>query len=241
MELLIAAWLLGMAGSLHCVGMCGPIALALPVYHLPFTRRIFSVLTYHAGRIMTYAALGLVFSLLGAGIALAGYQQVLSVVLGLLLVLLALISMGVAGRRPAIGIGFNLKKHLGRALGRKTIPAFFLTGLLNGLLPCGMIYVALAGATVSPTVEQGILFMVLFGLGTLPAMVGVAVISTISVGWRRGLRKASPVLTIIMGVLLVARGLGLGIPFISPDINRANQMKQCAHPLPTAQQEAQTH
>jgi uncharacterized protein len=231
MELLVAALILGMAGSLHCVGMCGPIALALPVYKMPFLKKLLSLLTYHSGRIFTYAILGLIFSLLGAGLIIAGYQKLLSVTLGIVLVLLAVLSILPSGKVAVGRYAYFLKIQFRKVLGKRSLLAFFSTGILNGLLPCGMVYVALAGATVSSTVPNGVLFMTLFGLGTIPAMAGITMISTVSSRLRMAFRKASPVITIVMGVLLIVRGLGLGIPMISPEIDKSHQEKQCHQPI----------
>ncbi|MBX7202205.1 MAG: sulfite exporter TauE/SafE family protein [Bacteroidia bacterium] len=230
MELLFVAFLLGASGSLHCVGMCGPIALALPVHHLPFTSRTLLLFLYHAGRILCYATLGFIFSFFGAGLVLAGIQQSLSIALGSLLIVSVLFARIKFTKRFALGLGPFFKQHLGAAIRKKTPSALFLAGMLNGLLPCGLLYTALAGATASRTITDGVLFMVVFGLGTLPAMLSIGLLSTISPQMRQVIRKASPVITVLMGILLVIRGLGLGIPMLSPANNKPGEAQECAQP-----------
>ena len=217
MEFLLAAFSLGFLGSLHCVGMCGPIAMALPVHGKGLGFRILGIYLYNSGRILTYGALGAILGALGMGMKLAGYQQVLSITLGILL-LLGLFLPKILSLNNSVLLTFNmkLKGWFASWMKQKSPQALFITGLLNGLLPCGLIYVALAGATSSGESIKGALFMAVFGLGTLPAMFSVSFISSISKRFRLYLSHTAPVLTFVMGVLLVVRGLGLGIPYLSP-------------------------
>ncbi|RMH65222.1 MAG: sulfite exporter TauE/SafE family protein [Calditrichaeota bacterium] len=215
---MITALVLGIVGSLHCVGMCGPIVLALPhnTTHT-FSRFLSGRLTYNSGRIITYALLGLIFGSLGHLIALAGFQSTLSIFLGVLVLSSLFLpletSFAVLTRsrlwRSTIGALFRKQSH-GALLG---------IGLLNGLLPCGLVYTALAGAAASGDGLYGAGFMAVFGLGTLPALLIVALIGRrISPSGRPWLRKALPFATFVLGVLLILRGMSLGIPYVSPNL-----------------------
>lgn len=226
MEMLLAAFTLGFLGSLHCVGMCGPIALALPIGQMRPASRLMSVWLYNNGRVLTYSLLGALLGFLGMGIALAGYQQILSIVLGTVLLFGLLLPK--IFRKPGKSLitwSLRFKSLFGRWMQKKGPQALFITGMLNGLLPCGMIYIALAGATASGETIKGALFMAVFGLGTLPAMFSVSLISSASRPFRTGLRHTMPAITFIAGVLLIVRGLGLGIPYLSPVFHQADDTK----------------
>jgi sulfite exporter TauE/SafE len=209
-----SAFFLGLVSSLHCVGMCGPLALSLPTRELSPIHRTLAAGLYHGGRIGVYTLAGVVFGLFGRGIYLAGWQQQFSIVLGALIVSFVLFDRF----RPA-GLGFLMplqraSMRLWNAPGRTK---FFLLGMANGLLPCGMVYLAIAGALTRTNVLESAGFMTCFGLGTLPLLLTLQ-----RVGHRLGfparsrLRRAIPVVTIAIGLLLILRGLDLGIPFLSP-------------------------
>lgn len=210
---------LGVAGSAHCIGMCGPLALALPTGDAGPLRRAGYLAAYSAGRVATYATLGAGFGVLGLGIRLAGMQQLLSIAVGISLILAVVL--------PQLLVRFKrskpwpwegaVHKALRRWMGRPSTPRFVGVGLVNGLLPCGLVYTALAGASVSGSVASGMTFMAGFGFGTVPALFAVAWLAKgASSNFRTGLRRVLPVLTLIVGLLFVLRGLGLGIPMISP-------------------------
>lgn len=210
--------MLGLAGNVHCVGMCGPIALALPTGDAGPVKRSILLMLYSLGRVLTYTALGLVFGVLGFGVKLAGMQQALSIVVGLLLIF-GVILPYLIKHTQARKVPWNNWVHLrfGQLL-QKSHPISFLgMGLLNGLLPCGLVYTALAGASVSGSVQGGVAFMSAFGLGTVPALYAMAWFSrTIPSQIRTKLTKLIPVVSLILGILFILRGLGLGIPMISP-------------------------
>lgn len=214
------ALVLGMAGSAHCVGMCGPIALAVPSPSNSPSGRWLGTLLINGGRLTTYALLGAAIGVLGLGMQLAGLGRVLSIAGGVLL-LLGVIVPGQLERwwptgRLALGIG-RLRGVLARNLKRTAPEALFLTGVLNGLLPCGLVYAALLGAATLASPGDGALFMAAFGLGTWPALVALRMGSgLLGSGARAWLRKVSPALISAMAVLLILRGLELGIPFVSP-------------------------
>jgi len=225
MELLIAAISLGLLGSFHCIGMCGPIALALPVHQYSPLKKYLSIIIYNFGRAFTYSLLGLVFGLLGQSFYLGGFQQSLSITLGVFILLILLFSY-----TPVNSIlKFNflnrpintLKNNLGKLFNKKGIHFLFLIGLLNGLLPCGFVYMAIAGAAATGNYLDGAVFMFVFGLGTIPVMLSISVFGQfISVRYRNAIHKSVPVLVSIMAVLLIVRGLNLGIPMLSPEYKK---------------------
>lgn len=213
-----AAFLLGVAGSAHCIGMCGPIALAVPYMGPGRGARWSAALLLNGGRLATYVLLGAAVGTFGWGLRIAHLQQGVSVAAGVLL-LAALLVPRVFHRptgRIALGIG-RTRGLLVRTLRRTAPEALFLTGVLNGLLPCGLVYLALIAAAATGSVTGGMGFMALFALGTWPALIAVRLGGTLlGPRLRMLLRRASPVMVSGMAVLLILRGLGLGIPFVSP-------------------------
>jgi uncharacterized protein len=240
MEFLLAAISLGVLGSFHCVGMCGPIALALPVHHLNTAGKVSGLLLYHIGRALTYSIIGAVFGILGMGVVLAGYQQALSIALGVIILIgLFLPAAGLSKYLSTSAAGFTMKIKAGFAqlFQKRSHSALFFTGMLNGILPCGLVYMALAGAMATGDVYKGALFMAVFGLGTLPAMFSVTLFSGISSSFRSAVRKYVPVVAGVMACLLILRGLGLGIPYVSPSMSKqTNSEHACCH-KPTSDSE----
>jgi sulfite exporter TauE/SafE len=213
---LLAPILLGLAGSLHCVGMCGPLMLALPLDAAGKRHVLLQMLTYHSGRILTYAALGILFGLLGKGIFLAGLQKGLSVGAGIVMILMAFVAWRfeqLVVNLPGFGaFTSKIKTGIGKHLRRNTAGAVFTVGLLNGFLPCGMVYAALAGAISTTEAAEGGLFMALFGLGTLPMMLATGVAGrSLGSSFRQKLRIAQPLLLTLAGLLLLQRGLHLDL------------------------------
>lgn len=216
----LAGFLLGLAGSFHCVGMCGPLALALPVGHLGRTRQVVAILLYNAGRVTTYSLMGLLLGWAGRGLSLAGLQQWLSVVMGILVLLLAVgnVSFAKTGLPAWVRALYGRVQFLNaRFLQPRSMAAWLLPGLVNGLLPCGMVYLAIAGAVSARQVSYSVGWMFCFGAGTLPAMLALGLFGLrVGLPVRQRFRKAMPWLAAVMAVVLILRGLNLGIPFISP-------------------------
>jgi len=217
---LIPGLLLGLASSFHCIGMCGPIAFLLPVADKSPVKKAVSILFYNAGRIFTYACIGVIFGVAGRRLYIAGLQQGLSIVLGSVILLTAILLFfyrRIPGS-PISPVIFSLTHQLiAKQMLRKGIPAMFSLGAANGLLPCGMVYFALAGALALGTITAGVTYMVAFGVGTMPLMI-LASYSKAFIGtrWRNGMRKLVPVLVGMMGLLLIIRGCNLDIPYLSP-------------------------
>lgn len=219
--MLWSALVFGLLGSFHCIGMCGPIAFVLPLDRSSHFRSSLQLFSYHVGRLLTYSLLGFAFGLVGSRLQLFGLQQNLSIIIGVLMILAIVLPhswLRSVKITPAIyGAVSRVKSSLGVQLKRKSFDAFFLVGFFNGLLPCGLVYMAIFG---SLTVEQpmmGAAYMALFGLGTVPLMLTASYLGNfLKTGLRQKVRKAIPVLVIIMGFLFILRGMGLGIKYISP-------------------------
>lgn len=225
MALLITALVMGGIGSLHCVGMCGPLALSLPVVATNNAGKMLYTLLYNLGRVVTYAALGAVLGIIGASFALVGFQQGLSIIAGSLIIIYLLWPRNkfmLAGNSRLQTFFASLRNNLGKLFTQKKYHSVFFIGLLNGLLPCGLVYMAIAAAVSTASVVNSSLFMAAFGLGTLPLMWSLSFFgSYITVQRRLTIRKAYPYLMFAMACLLIVRGLGLGIPYLSPDINNS--------------------
>ncbi|MCE3278638.1 MAG: hypothetical protein K0S44_829 [Bacteroidetes bacterium] len=215
--------------------MCGPIALAIPVDRSSVHRILLGSLIYNAGRILTYSIMGLVFGLIGQGFAIAGLQNILSVVLGVLILLFMFLPQQpfiVAKKGVVFRLLEKLKSRLRNQFNIHSKRSLFLIGTLNGLLPCGLVYLGIAGSISAGSSLNGALFMAGFGLGTFPAMMTITVIrDVITVSFREKIRRAMPVFIAFMAVLLILRGLNLGIPYISPSIETMGNTTQhtCCH------------
>jgi len=222
MELVLSALILGLVSSFHCVGMCGPLALALPVTHLSKTQQTLSVFLYNAGRIITYSFLGLLFGLAGRKLYLAGLQQWFSIIAGsIMLTLAVLYFIRKRPLQPGWMQGFHIlvQRAMTAALHSKSIAGFLFLGMANGLLPCGMVYLAIAGALSTSQVYESVLFMAVFGAGTLPAMLLLGLFGLrADLSFRRKIKQAMPFVIGSVAVLLILRGMNLGIPFISPHL-----------------------
>jgi len=218
-QVAIAGIGMGMVSSLHCMGMCGPLVMALPLPQKPGMRRLLPLITYNAGRLTTYGLLGALFGLAGRRLQLAGWQQWLSIAMGAAILLWWLASrIGIQRSFYPVQIVQQQITQLNLYLWKRAGKAgFFLLGMANGLLPCGMVYLAVAAAISTGNTGLSTLFMVCFGLGTLPAMTGLGYFSAwFNPSVRLYLRKWIPAFTAAVGILLILRGLDLGIPYISP-------------------------
>ena len=229
---MISAFLLGLLSSLHCIGMCGPIALMLPVHQDHAATKASKIISYHLGRIFTYSFLGGIFALLGKGLFIAGIQQQFSIVIGLLMIVYGTFSFKklerIAFLKPFQKIQHKVKSIFSHLLNRKSIIHFFIIGIANGFLPCAMIYVALFGATATQEPLYGMLYMMLFGLGTIPLMSSVTYFSqVISISLRTKILQTIPIFIFVLGILFIVRGLGLSIPYLSPG---TLQLFVTAHP-----------
>ncbi len=224
---------MGLLGSVHCIGMCGPLVMALPISQMNPIQKVLATILYHIGKITTYGLLGVVVGVFGKQIPFYNVQQHLSIVIGSLMLVYVL---WVFYLHPKRKLGFLkidwLQKPIIAALGKlfkqNNVGSFLLIGFLNGLLPCGMIYLALGSAWANQSALQSGLFMVLFGLGTLPALLMVAFGGQLmGFAFRQKIQKALPYMLFSMGVLLILRGMNLGIPYISPMIDNGASVAAC--------------
>lgn len=235
-ELVLAAFSIGILGSFHCVGMCGPLALSLPLNNNSTWSKFSGALLYNAGRIVTYSFFGLIFGAIGKTVALFGFQQLLSVILGALIIVFIILPKRIKtwqNRHSGIWLFEKVRSMLGTLFQQKNHASLFLIGLLNGLLPCGLVYMAAAGAVAAGSIVESVLFMAFFGLGTLPVMWSVAFLGNyVSLGIRQKIRRAYPYMMMLMACLLILRGMGLGIPYVSPKIKaeKAQAIECCAKP-----------
>lgn len=225
------AFALGAAGSLHCAGMCGPLALALPRSGATPLSYVAGRVAYNAGRLVTYAALGLIFGLAGRSLVLAGVQRWTSIALGIMLLAGLFASRTVRLGGPLYGVVGSLRSRMSHLLQKRSIGALGVLGLLNGLLPCGLVYVACAAATVTGTAAAGAAYMLVFGLGTVPMMLAISLSGRlVPPAWRLRLTKTIPVTVFLVGSVLILRGMSLGIPYLSPDLSPKSPTPACCHP-----------
>ncbi len=219
--MLISGLILGLLGSLHCVGMCGPIALLLPVSRDNPKKKALQITLYHLGRFTAYALLGLAFGFIGKSLNLFGVQQYLTIAVGILMLGFVLIPSRIWHKytltKPIMRVIAKVKSNLGAALKKKSPDTFLTIGFLNGFLPCGLVYMAVFGSLTVANPLQSSLYMALFGLGTLPLMtLAIYAGSFINKQMQLRFRKAVPVFITVMATLFILRGLGLGIPYVSP-------------------------
>lgn len=219
--MILSAIILGLMGSLHCVGMCGPIAFMLPVDRTSNLKKISQIFIYHFGRLMAYSIMGILFGFIGKGLYVFGIQQKLSILIGVLMIVVILIPYKTFNKynfsKPLYILISKVKNRLGKALKKKTADTFLTIGFLNGFLPCGLVYMALFGAIAMANPLEGGLYMMLFGAGTIPLMTTAIYFSGFLKGAaKQKIQRLIPVFVVIMGLLFIIRGLGLGIPYVSP-------------------------
>ncbi|KAB1069112.1 sulfite exporter TauE/SafE family protein [Tamlana haliotis] len=219
--MLVSAFILGLLGSFHCVGMCGPIAFMLPVDRSNQAKKVSQIFIYHFGRLLSYSIIGLIFGFIGKQFYLFGFQQQLSIVIGVLMILVVFIPKRIFNKYNASkpiyrGIS-KIKSALGKAIKRKSYDTFLTIGFLNGFLPCGLVYMAVFAAIASGNTASGSLYMAVFGLGTIPLMTTAIYFSQFLKGkTRQRIQNLIPAFIVIIGLLFIVRGLGLGIPYLSP-------------------------
>jgi len=216
--LIISGFLLGIISSFHCVGMCGVFAFSLPVSPAASShKKLLGILLYNGGRAITYGLMGLLFGAVGRRFYIAGLQQVLSIIAGIVTLLIVLL---VLFNRRSIQLRiFNrwIQVLIGKALRSKSNYALLFIGLANGLLPCGMVYFALTGAVATGSIMGGFSFMLAFGVGTFPLMIAVSYFGQfLTLNTRNLVKKVTPYIMLGMSILLIVRGMNLGIPYLSP-------------------------
>ncbi len=225
----IEGFIIGLMGSLHCLGMCGPIVLAMPLQQKSTVYKATAGLAYHIGRTLTYSIMGVVLGIIGMGLHMVGVQRWVSMVMGAIIML----SVFMPGLAHKIGYKVNISslisKYFSKLLKGGSIWKMHLMGLLNGLLPCGLVYIALANALTKSSVIKSTWFMFAFGVGTVPLMFilmyfGNVLKDKVIIKFR----KLIPILIFILGALFVLRGLNLGVPYISPKLQN-NEKSEVQH------------
>ncbi|MCX6291007.1 MAG: sulfite exporter TauE/SafE family protein [Bacteroidetes bacterium] len=210
----LTAFLVGFLGSFHCIGMCGPIAMALPLDKTSSSAMLTGRLLYNSGRIITYSILGLAFGMIGHTIAMAGFQKNLSIAAGILILVVAVISLAWTKINSfsfiLAGYTTGLKNTFRKLFGQRSRTTLFLIGIVNGLLPCGFVYLALAGAAASGNFFDGMAYMLFFGFGTLPVMLSLSVAGNIlGFRFRKYISKATPFVAAALAVFLIMRGINM--------------------------------
>lgn len=229
MSLFWTSLIMGFMGGFHCAGMCGPIALSLPSYHSTkswkYTRgRIY----YNMGRVVTYSVMGIIFGFFGFALNLAGFQQWVSILSGMLILTLQFAPGNLQGKisstlKIPVLVG-KLKTSFKTYFAKRNSSSLFIIGLLNGILPCGFVYIALAGSLATGSVTWAAFYMALFGLGTLPVMLTLSLSGKmISFDLRNKIQKAVPYVASAIALLFILRGLALDIPYLSPKMGPLHQ------------------
>ncbi len=209
---------MGLIGSMHCAGMCGPIAISLP-YRVGMQTKeetFFKILVYNLGRIITYAFFGLLFGIVGKGFFTMGIQKWFLITLAVLLILIAIFSIDVESKAlkiPVIGkFNIKIKELLAKTLKNATVKSFLYIGILNGFLPCGLVYMAIVAAIATGGVLNSVLYMILFGIGTMPMMMALGYGGhLLSTRFRTFLRKLYPVFMIIFAILFLMRAFKINM------------------------------
>ncbi len=216
---LAMALVMGLAGSLHCAGMCGPIMLVMPFQRLSGLKKWVGIGLYHAGRVSVYALMGgVLFSF--RELFQPQMQQMVSILLGALLLLVGISSL-IPTNRLRIRLPWTgfVQQQLGKFMGRPGLASLFLTGSLNGLLPCGLVYMALSAAVNADTTAGAMATMFTFGLGTVPMLISLVLLKgRIGILNDGRLKSLIPVIALFFGAIFILRGLNLGIPYLSPKV-----------------------
>jgi len=226
----LAALLMGLTGSLHCAGMCGPIMLFMPFHHFKGAKKVAGVLLYHVSRVAVYAGMAVVlFSF--RDLFAPRVQQVISITLGSILLVAGILSFIPGNKRLHLNLPWSqfVTKRLGQFISSPGLSSIALSGMLNGLLPCGLVYMALSASLAMHTAAQAALFTSVFGLGTMPVLFSIVIFrSRLMTGRGTMLRRLTPVIVFSFGCLFLLRGMNLGIPYLSPKVQMSNgQVHAC--------------
>lgn len=216
------AFFMGLFGSVHCAVMCGPLVMALHGGHSFSWQQVINKLLYQIGRISAYAALGALLGFIGNVAAFRGWQQGVSIFTGILLILFGM--MYLFGQNSPKLAQWQTKaiQPLVRLMSKWLYKpgGSIIAGLFNGILPCGMVYMALASAMNTDSLLGGAQFMLFFGFGTLPLMIIFSIASAYSTKIIKvKFSKILPLLFLIMGLWFILRGANLNIPYLSPLIH----------------------
>ena len=224
---------MGMFGSFHCVGMCGPLALSVPIDSDSESKKMIGALIYNLGRIMTYSFFGLLIGIFGKSLSIFGVQQYVSILGGCIILMMLYFNKTGLNKKKNVfpGIFEWVRRKLSKYFFKRNLFAVFMIGLLNGLLPCGFVYLAFAGALSTNTILNSILFMTFFGMGTLPIMWSLIYFGhQVPITLIKKIKQIYPYMMTCMAILLILRGMGLGVPFLSPKYEvTKNEIHSCCH------------
>jgi sulfite exporter TauE/SafE len=229
-DVVLKGLVLGLASSLHCVGMCGPIAMAIPMNRTNSFTILSGVLQYNFGRILTYSWLGFIVGSIGITLETFGFLQWVSIIAGCFMIVYAwrkyfAIHFSFSGSK--FGLQGFVSKTIGKVIGSDIPFKLSLLGMLNGLLPCGMVYIGLTNALVAGSTLKSVYAMVAFGMGTLATMIIVGFAANkMGMQLRNKLTKVVPYMLTLVGVLIILRGMNLDIPYISPKLEKVHLIKQ---------------
>lgn len=224
-------FIMGLTGSLHCAGMCGPIIWVMPFQQQGGVKKWLSIFGYHIGRVTTYALLG-AFLFSFKSLFNPILQQYISIALGLLLLIVGVISFFPSKVSFKLPWAQLVQNKLGKFMAHPHPASLFAAGMLNGLLPCGLVYMALSTAVAAPNVYNAISLMYAFGIGTMPMLIALTIVKNRATLLHRiQLRKYVPLVMLVFGSLFVLRGMNLGIPYLSPKVTvEQNEVKaDCCH------------
>lgn len=213
------AFTMGLMSSFHCIGMCGPIALALPVQKGNQWQKFAGLSIYNIGRAISYAMLGAIIGSVGSSLIWIGYLRYLSVLAGILM--LAYVfwpsKLDQYFHPPKFWQQTvnQVKKGMSEMLRSRKMHGWLGLGILNGLLPCGMVYLALISSVATGSIFGGGIYMLLFGIGTLPMMMTVGFCKNwFTPALRSRMRKLTPVMLAVAGIWLVGRGIFIEYPLV---------------------------
>lgn len=219
-QFLISGFLLGLVGSVHCVGMCGPIAFALPIQFLSKQKKALGILLYNLGRITTYSLLGLIAGILGRFLFVGKLEQIFTMIFGISILVVLLVTIIFKKNlhiKPLNKVYNRLQLFIAKKIQHQGLGTLFILGVANGLLPCGMVFLAVTGSLVAGSQTQSMLYMFLYGLGTLPAMFALTWFGfVVNLSVRNSVKKIAPFFLAAVAILLILRGLNLNIPYVSP-------------------------
>lgn len=247
-ELMVPAFTLGILGSWHCLGMCGPLMFSLSLQidgrgeRVSILRKILIALYYHTMRILSYGTLGFIVGMLGGGVIKMGgegefvkMQRYLSIFSGTVLILWGLLyqrffflTRMFGGWEGKINLIIQKIMNMASSFPKKHPVYLGVIGLFHGWLPCGLVYAAATAALGYGSPELSLTFMLFFGLGTFPSMVLVfigfrklndTIIRKLNDTIRLRIKKIIPISLLLLGVFFVLRGMSLGIPFLSPPLH----------------------
>ena len=217
---LLTSFLLGIVSNLHCFGMCGPIAFALPLNRTSKSSLIIGILKYHLGRILVYSFLGYLVGFIGLGIKMIGILQTVSILSGIFVILYAWRNTHLfQNLLPELKASFNFvpSNTIGKLMRSNSKIKLFGLGMLNGLLPCGMVFTALIASILTGNPYNSGISMFSFGLGTLPGMIVMNYFtSRLNLSYKSKINRYLPYIVTVIGILMILRGLNLNIPYISP-------------------------